>query len=317
MNEKRFQAAVAKILTQCLKVQHKDSLALIYGSGAEEFGDLFFRMSKRAASEIMKIQFTDPEISRAQLEILHFSLKKVAAAVIIHPGISATSLPAWLNSPERIKILCVNADCAEKFCDWVELKVNRVNERTMKVADLITIGNRLHLATAAGTNLKMSIRRKHGIADTGIVNTNCKICSLPGGEVRIQPETSTVNGSAIINFFAGNRPGKESVELIIKSGEIRQIRGQNKSADFLRREMRRLGPAGRRIFEFSFGINEHFDFGRSYFEDRKALGGSTISFGDRAQRAKEFPSPPVCGVMLEPSISIDNRIILANRKILA
>lgn len=299
-----------KLLEHHLKLTRSDSLLVLAPPAARPLADALYRAAESHCQEAMLAVATSLDTPRSFcIDKFRDMLRQFTAAVVIHPNVLPTSLTLWLKKAEITKIMCLAAPRPQKLRSWLQMKVNRIMERTLKIAELIDIGNELHISTAGGTDLRCSIQRRRGVADIGCIHGGSSVCSLPAGEVRIQPEPSSIVGKAVVDFVAGHEQNGRPAQLFIRDGCVTQIKAGNGTADLLRRLLRRSGKESRSVLEFSFGINEHLSFGSSCIEDRKALGGAGLTLGKR-----KFDSAschlPICAIMLAPTVTIDGRPVL-------
>ncbi|NIR52959.1 hypothetical protein GWO43_30485, partial [candidate division KSB1 bacterium] len=139
---------------------------------------------------------------------------------------------------------------------------------------------------------------------------------LPAGEACVTINKN-LDGCLVLDRIAGQkRELTKSIQLSIKNGHVTHIKG-NEDAERLRRNLRRFGKSGRAVAEIGVGTNGHVSFGASAHEDEKVLGTAHISLGqDQLTKVKGKMLQSVKGIILNPTICIDGRLIVDNGKML-
>jgi len=193
----------------------------------------------------------------------------------------------------------------------------RSSNATRKLADLFSIGTAIEITSAAGTNMKASLGKILGSAETGLARYAGEFSTLPAGKASVVLNGG-ITGQVVLERIAGMRKRlNPPVKLSIKNSQITQIKGQD-SADLVRRELRRYGKAGRQIRELAVGANPDLMLGMSTQEDERALGVLQLRFGsNQTSAAKNRRAPePLKGLVLKPTIRIDGRIVVEEGRII-
>jgi len=186
-----------------------------------------------------------------------------------------------------------------------------------KLADILTIGRSVHLTTPAGTDLHFSISRMKGKADTGLVHEAGQFSNLPAGEGCIGPVQGSANGIMVID---GSFPGvglmNNGVRMTFKNGQVIRISG-GAEAEVIRKMLKPYGKEGRTIAELGIGTNREAKITGCTLEDEKVRGtvhvglGNNISFGGKNSVGCHFDC-----VLLKPTLTIDNKTIIKDGKLL-
>ncbi|MCK5149184.1 aminopeptidase [bacterium] len=182
-----------------------------------------------------------------------------------------------------------------------------------KIADILTIGRQGHLTTELGTDLKFSINRMKGVADTGMLHEPGRFVNLPFGEACVAPIANTINGTIILDgSFTQIGKINDVIKLSIKEGTAVRISGGSQ-VQHLRKMLKPFGSAARIIGEIGIGTSNKAIISGNILEDEKCLGtvhfafGNNISFGGKNNANCHFN-----GVILKPTLTIDGKSILEN-----
>lgn len=194
--------------------------------------------------------------------------------------------------------------------------MKRMSLITNKISDILTIGKSVHITTPAGTNLRMSINGKKGIPDTGYVTNRGETCNIPAGEAFLAPVEGKTEGVMVINGSMGNTGIiKKPVKMHISKGYVTKILG-TREARILRKQLAPFGKKGRNIAELGIGTNYKAILTGNVLEDEKILGtvhvalGNNISMGGTCDVGVHLD-----GILLKPTLTIDEKVILSRGKI--
>jgi leucyl aminopeptidase (aminopeptidase T) len=194
----------------------------------------------------------------------------------------------------------------------------RISMLSRKISDLLAIGNHLTLTSSYGTQISIAISKLMATSETGHAQNPGECSLLPAGEsCLILKNSNSMNGRIVLNRLVGQRKRLSAlVALSVKDGRVTQIKGQE-AAEQLRKDLRKFGPEGRRIYEFGIGTNDKVSFGNTSQEDEKASGTIHISFGpDRKTKVHGKSLAAIKGIILKPTITIDGKTILKDGRFL-
>ncbi len=312
MKNQRIRKSSRTCLEKCLLVRPDDSLLILSGRQARSLAEVFYEIAMSSQSRVFFLQ-TPMHVLRtgtvpAELNAL---LHTINTLILIDSELNAHQLHDTLSAYPNLRVLCISTASQSTFNRWMDTDFTRLANSTNKISDLLSIGNRLHLHTPDDTQVTMSIKRRKGIADTGVINGHGNFCSLPAGEVRIRPEQGSVEGRITVQLVPGNGKKPEAAQLIVSKGLVKQIRGNSATAENLRKALRNRSGQGRSVVEFSFGTNFDAEFGKSSIEDVKVQGSATVAIGSYDNKNSAL-TVHAKAIMLSPTLSIDGRTVLQN-----
>jgi leucyl aminopeptidase (aminopeptidase T) len=170
-------------------------------------------------------------------------------------------------------------------------------------------GKEVHITTELGTDLTMSLTGRRWVTeDDGLCHKKGSYTNLPAGEIFIPPLEGTTNGSLIIDGAFINRVEKP-VRVKIVDGYATEI----VNALEIKNQLSSVGKHAFNVAELGIGMNPKSKLMGNILEDEKMLGTIHIAFGDNST----FGGKIQCGIHLDgivmkPTLTIDNRVILEN-----
>lgn len=317
MHSQKFLRAAARAIETCLGMKKQENLLIVAHDAARGLGELFYAAALDITSDICLLHSSSASLQDEPIEALvKTGLHRFRNAILLHPHVSSLTLPAMFLSAENTRLLCVGTAAQQTFARWMRSDVVRLQEHLQKIADLLTIGKTMAIRSHSGTELQLDISKRKAVADTQCDRGAGHICFLPPGEVCIQPGPGGQGGRVMMNHLAGQPPEANPVELVLKKGAVVQVRGAGDTAGAVRKFFRRTGPTARRIAGVSVGLNPDALFGRLPIEDRKVLGAVTVTLGEAKACRNLLAELLLSGVLRKASVSVDNRPLLDNGRLL-
>lgn len=176
---------------------------------------------------------------------------------------------------------------------------------TEKVAAVLDRGNRVQIATPAGTDLVLDISGRTALGDTGLYTRPGDFGNLPAGEAYVAPVEGSAAGRIVVDgSMAGVGTLEEPLVIQVACGQAHHISG--KSAQVLVELLDRAGEDARNVAELGIGTNPAARVTGNVLEDEKVLGtvhvalGANASFGGKVQVACHLDA-----VLLNPDVWVD------------
>lgn len=310
--------AIYKLLFECLKLKPRDSFLILVDETTYEMGKLFFNRSNlgkidTAIVEIKPLDHRSPEPPAAIVNMM-----KQMAAVLSFTSFSLIHSNALKNVCHHgARVVCLNPIDLDGFARSVNADFDFIFRKSQRLADLFSIGKKIHLTTDAGTDLIIPIARHRGIANTGIVGEPGAFCTLPSGEARITPDRRGAKGVLIVD---GSIPVigmlQQPIVINIQEGYAYQIAG-GEDALKLRKKLKPFGKQSRNIAEFGIGTNPRAILTGCSIEDEKILGTAHIAFGSPDYEGGSLKKVLHLDLVLKkPSVSIDGHLIMEKGNLL-
>lgn len=196
--------------------------------------------------------------------------------------------------------------------DYIEVK--RISDILVK---LISQGEWVHLTTTEGTDIRFSIKGRQGYSLSGFATNPGEFSGLPDGEAACAPLEGTTEGVIVNPYLIEDIDVvKDPIRIEIKDGLVQKVEGGREAQELLK-VLDKAGEAGRNIAEFAIGTNPACRIIGKSREDKKKLGTAHIAIGDSKSLGGTVDCYMHLDIMfLEPTITIDGNLIVADGKIL-
>jgi leucyl aminopeptidase (aminopeptidase T) len=158
-------------------------------------------------------------------------------------------------------------------CDFPTLAA-----RSKAIADLLTASDEAHVTCPLGTDLRLDITGREGIADDGDLTTDRAFGNLPCGEGFVSPLSG--EGTLVAATLASLGMPDEPVRIRVEDGRLADASG-DWGARWIAL-MDAAGEQGRNLAELGVGTNERATLTGNILEDEKILGTVHVAFGASA-----------------------------------
>ncbi|MBS1677850.1 MAG: aminopeptidase [Actinobacteria bacterium] len=199
----------------------------------------------------------------------------------------------------------------EMFARAVDVDYEVLKRDGVRLAELLTGADTVHIASDAGTDLTLSIAGRDGRSDDGDMRTAAAFGNFPAGEGYVAPLETGANGVLVVDgSLLEHGVLAEPVELRIRDGRIEAASGVV-GAELLR-TLDAAGPGGRLVAELGIGTNPAARITGEILEDEKVRGTVHVAFGSSAGIGGENDVPVhVDGVIRKPTLRIGEVVAIA------
>ncbi len=304
------------LLRNGLGLQARERLLIVTDESAESTAEATWKEALRISHQAVFTKFCCQNGQKYGLPqaVAHLLGHSDAALVFSRHVLLASIFDKALHRGARVLVLYNS--CEGQLERSLRTPYEGISYQSRRLADIFTIGKRLHLSAPNGTEAIFEIARIKGRAETAYSLKAGELAFLPAGEACVQFAKAHVNGQLAFDRLAGEKqPLSETVWLSVKEGQIKQIRGGD-GAGKLRKTLRRMGSEGRLVSELGVGTNHRVQFGHSAQEDEKVCGTVHVCVGhDMLTRGQNKLIESVKGIVLKPTIRIDGRLIMEEGQI--
>jgi len=307
-----LQHAVRSALTDCLKIRRNESLLIIVDDPLSKIGHAFYEEAKILSkkSHLLIIPEVENHGTEPPKSVADMMSESQVIVIITSRSLSHTRARRRA-SRKGARIASLPGINRESLIRTMNGDYRALIRKSQKLADIMTIGRSARLTTPSGTDIRYSLLRMRGHADTGMIHEPGEFSNLPAGEGCAAPAANSCNGLIVVD---GSFPeiGKvsEPFRMRVKEGYVIRITGGG-DAEKVRTLLRPFGRPGRNIAEVGVGTNPHAVFTGCTLEDEKVLGsvhvalGNNISFGGKISVKCHYDS-----VLLNPTLVIDGKTIV-------
>lgn len=175
--------------------------------------------------------------------------------------------------------------------------------RSRAVAELLTGGAEAHVTCPRGSDLRLDLRGREGIADDGDLTAPGAFGNLPCGEGYIAPTRG--EGRLVAASLAGIGLADGPVALEVEDGRL--AAGDERFLALLDPH----GQAGRNLAELGVGTNDRAVLTGNVLEDEKILGTVHVAFGASAGIGGTVSVPVHLDVVVtDASLTVDGTQVL-------
>jgi len=193
-----------------------------------------------------------------------------------------------------------------------------ISQVSVALSEILTESSNVKVTTPQGTDIEMSIEGRECLADTGLIHEPGDSSNLPAGEAYLAPIEGTANGIIVVDGSmagVGKLSKGESISIIVENGNVKEITGGEKGKE-LETLIRSVGAGGGNIAELGIGTNDKAMVTGVVLEDEKVLGTVHIALGNNLSMGGYIDVPlHLDGVLLNPIVEVDGKILLADGKI--
>jgi len=179
--------------------------------------------------------------------------------------------------------------------------------RSRAVAELLDAAGNARVICPRGTDFRLELTGRAGIADDGDLTAPGAFGNLPAGEGFIAPLSG--QGTIVASSLAPLGLSDEPAELTVKDGSIVAAAG-GLGPEYLRR-LQAHGELGVNLAELGIGTNDRATLTGNVLEDEKILGTVHVAFGASAGIGGTVSVPiHLDVVILDASLEIGGRTVL-------
>lgn len=312
-----LDVALQTVLRDCLDVQPGEQVVVVTDPRKLSIGSALVAKARDMDAEAVLIEMSERETHGTEPP------EAVAAAmrscdVLIAPTSKSVSHTAARKAANEAGVRAATMpDITEDMLGrTMSADYGAVKERSVRLAGLLTEGRKVHISSAKGSDLTISIEGRTGISDDGDLREAGAFGNLPAGEGFIAPVEGGTNGRLVIDgsiWPIGLLEEPLTFEFV--DGYAVDITGRD--AD---RFKAKLEPHGREAFavaELGIGTNEAARLTGNVLEDEKILGTIHVAVGDNHSFGGTIRvSSHQDGIVLEPTMSIDETRVLEGGRLL-
>jgi len=226
----------------------------------------------------------------------------------------------------------------DMFVRTVPIDYSELRNKCAKVSQLMKDAKEVHVETALGTDISVSIKGRKPRADDGDFRTPGKGGNIPSGEVFISPELGASNGTLVFDgsiTLEETLVIKEPMKLQVEDGFVTEIDGKTEAKQLSKYveqaekkpfEMAKKGELddtkakeysknARNIGELGIGLNPKAKIVGNVLEDEKVLGTVHFAIGSNYDQ-DALALIHSDGIIKKPTVTIDDKVLMKQGKIM-
>ncbi len=314
----RIEKAALIALRDCMFAKEGETALIITDEPQREIGYALFNAASSLGCEAMIIEMLPRKANGEEPPKQIADLMKHFDVVLAPTSKSISHTKARRNASKAgVRIATLPGIWKETMARALNADYNRIAELSHKIAAIVSKGKTARITTALGTDITMSIEGRDALPDTGLVKESGEFSNLPAGEAYIAPIEGTGNGVFIVDgSMAGIGMLKKPIRITVEKGYATDITG-GAAAVKLKMLLNAVGRKARNLAELGIGTNYKAKLCGSVLEDEKVLGTVHLALGDnKSMGGNVSVESHLDGIILRPTLYIDDKIILKNGKLI-
>jgi leucyl aminopeptidase (aminopeptidase T) len=306
------------VLKNCLAVKKDEKVLIITDRGKVEVeAPIFFEAAKFFTDQAELIEMSPTGVSGQEPpEEVSEKMLHCDVAILV-TSFSLTHTLARKNATTKgSRIASLPGITREIILRTLGLDYTKIGADAKKLAGFLTSGDKAHLSSPNGTRISFSLEGRDAIADTGLLTDTGDFGNLPAGEAFLAPKEGETKGTLVFDGGFADMFLDEPIKLVVQKGKAVRIEG-GQAALQLERLLATIGEKGYNIAELGAGTNPACQLGSSALEVEKVRGTVHVALGNNATIGGEVDVPyHGDGIILKPTLIIDDREIIKDGKIL-
>src|SRR5690242_17615283 len=309
--------AVRTVVRRCLAVAPAENVLVVVDEPLQDVGEALRREAQAAQADAV-LAVMSPRENHGVEPPPPIAQAFAACDVFIAPtsrSLSHTQARkrASDNGARGATMPTVTADMLSRLMD-VDLDV--LAARSRAVTDLLTAADEAHVTCPRGTDLRLDLTGRRGIADDGDLTAPGSFGNLPCGEGFISPAggegTIATRSLASLGLVKGH-----PAHLTVQDGRLTEATGE--AGERLLELLTGAGEQGTNLAELGVGTNDRARLTGNILEDEKMLGTVHVAFGASAGIGGTVAVPIHLDVMVtEATLTVgDVAVLEGGRYVLA
>ena len=301
--------AVQTVVRRCLNIQPDEDVVVVVDEPLQDLGEKLRTAAQQSGADAV-LTVMSPRATDGSEPPAPVAEALAACDVFIAPASRSLShtLARKRASEGGARGATMPHVTADMLARLMSIDFDRLRSRSHAIADLLDKGTEAHVTCPRGTDLRLDLRGRQGIADDGDLTARGAFGNLPCGEGFIAPAggegTMYARSIAAIGLTRGH-PAKLTVE----NGHLTAATGPE--GEQLLGILREHGDAGTNLAELGVGTNDRATLTGNVLEDEKILGTIHVAFGASIAIGGTVSVPiHLDCVVTEASLTIDGTKVL-------
>jgi leucyl aminopeptidase (aminopeptidase T) len=315
---KELKEAALVALTDCMAARKGENLVVICDEPLRRIGQAFWETAGEIGTDAILCEIIPRTTNGEEPPRAVAALLKDCDIFVIPTSRSLTHTDArrkaCANGARGATLPGITEDSMKRT---LRADYRKIEERTLRVAGLVTGKSTARVTTKLGTDITMSIKGRTCHEDTGIVTTPGTFSNLPAGEAYLAPVEGTANGKMVIDgSCAGVGVVSDPITIEVADGFATKITG-GRAAEELLGLVSQFGKEARNIAELGIGTNDAARLTGSILEDEKVMGTVHIALGDNISMGGEVSVPSHLDLIIKaPTLTIDGKELIKDGRLL-
>ena len=313
-----LRRAARTALRQCMGLESKEICLIVTDTPLRSIGMIFWAEASELGAEAMILEMAPRQRNGEEPPRVVAEAMKSARVVLIPTSKSLSHTEARKEACKAgARIASLPGITEECMARTLVADYDAIAERSIDLAEVLSSGVRVHLTSARGTDLVMSIEGRIGYPDTGQYLTPGDFGNLPAGEAYIAPVEGTASGVLVVDgAMAGVGLLAEPLVLHVEDGYVSRIEG-GEGKVLLEKVINGLGRDALNVAELGIGTNDLAVVTGKVLEDEKAMGTVHVAIGNNSGFGGKIKvQSHLDGILLSPTLEIDGKVVIQDGRYL-
>ncbi len=302
--------AMRAVFEGAMKLKREETCLIVTDTIKKDIGLAFYEYAKKCCknAEIIIIEPTREHGCEPPKNISDMMLKYDVQLLITEKSLTHTAARrmATLKGARIATMPSITEDIANRCLD---VDYGDLKEKSNKMYTILKSSGKIRVMSRKGTDMIFRIgESKFFGKDGGSFDFPGSFGNLPEGEVSFAPSES--NGVYLVDAsFPGLGLLDSPITFKVENGRVIGITG--KRAEEIISRLDAVGPDAYLVAELGIGLNPSAKIIGNILEDEKVIGTVHVAVGNNCTYGGKNDVPlHLDGVITEPSIVIDDRIIM-------
>ncbi len=315
----KLDSASVIAIQECMAVKKNERILVITDEQKREIGYSLYSNAVRLGYKALFVETKSGKINGEEptAEISH--LMQEFDVVFIPTAKSLTHTDARRNASKKgVRVATFPGITREVMIRGLNADYKKISRLSIKLKKILEKGKEVRVTAPAGTDISFRIEGREAFASKGLFHKKGESGNLPTGETFLAPLEGTSNGVFVVDgSMAGLGLVKGSkIRISVKNGFAAEITG-GPMAKRLVKMLDSVGKNARNIAEFGIGTNDSVKLSGILLEDEKVMGTVHIALGNNVSMGGKINVPiHLDGVIKEPTVFLDGKVIMKNGKLL-
>jgi leucyl aminopeptidase (aminopeptidase T) len=272
--------AVHTVVHRCLGVQPGEDVVVVTDAPLQDVGEALRDEAQRAQAEAVLAIMAPRENHGVEPPPAIAEALAVSDVFIAPTTRSLSHTTARKRATDRgARGATMPTVTADMLARLMAVDFDLLRERSHALAGLLDAADEAHLTCPRGTDLRLDLTGRRGLADDGDLTTPGAFGNLPCGEGFISPAggegTVATRATASFGLVQGH-----PVHLTVEDGHLTRATGAD--GERLYELLTGAGDGGTNLAELGIGTNDRARLTGNILEDEKMLGTAHVAFGASA-----------------------------------
>lgn len=314
-----LKSAAMVAVRDCMAVKSGEKLLVITDEPLRKIGYTLWKAARELGAEAVITEIVSRKTHGEEPPEPIGELMKLMDVILIPTSKSLSHTDSRREASKKgVRIATLPGINEDTMVRTLNADYEEVARKSKKIAEIITNGSQIRIATAKGVDVTLAINGRQGHADTGLNHNPGGFSNLPAGEGYVAPLEGESEGVIVIDGSmagVGKLEGEE-IRIIVREGFATEITGGEAASKLLSI----MEPAGKLAFnvaEFGIGTNDKAIITGNVLEDEKAIGTVHIAFGDnKSMGGTVRVASHLDGVIMNPTVYVDGNLIMEEGRFL-